>query len=267
MSFELNTNSQEVFARREKIEAEIESFRAKAAEKFFGEDLQKITEALDFMLKIHLPQSDRADGKPFASHPLAVAERAMELSDNPDIVAAALIHDGVEDQADRIFIERINRKYPNRDFVHINIDEEIKKKHKHIFRERSFREIKERFGDKVQYYVENMTNHDYNSLAEDLGLIGEAKRDFINRHYAEHVEEIMGDPDLFVLKLADLSVNIDLHSMNPKSEKYQKLKRKYKAVIEAVMEKLKNLESAHQLYEKRDEALSELDQIYKEQYV
>lgn len=267
MSFELKTNSQEVLARREKIEAEIKSFQTAAAEKFSGEDLRKINEALDFMLKIHLPQADRADGRPFASHPLAVAERAMELSGNAEIVAAALIHDGVEDQADRIFIERITRKYPDRDFVHINIDEEVKKKHKDVFRERSFREIKERFGDKVRYYVENMTNHDYNSLAEDLGLTGEAKQDFINRHYAEHVEEIMGDSDLFVLKLADLSVNVDLHSLDQEGEKYQKLKRKYKSVIEAVMEKLKNLESGHRLYEKKDEALSELDRIYKEQYV
>ncbi len=266
MSFELRTNNQEVSARREKIEQEIEAFRAKIAEKFSGESLAKIAEALDFMLKIHLPQKDRVDGQPFASHPLAVAEKVMELSDNPELVAAALIHDGVEDQPDRIFVERLNRKYPDRDFIHLDIDDRIKEKHRDVFKRWSFREIKDRFGDKIEHYVDHMTNHDFNSLAEDYGLTGEKKQDFINRMYAEHVEEIMSDPELFTLKLADLSVNIDLHSLDPKSEKYQKLKRKYKSVIEAVLEKLKSLEPGHPIFEKKDAVAAELAAIYQEQY-
>ncbi|MFA6194494.1 MAG: hypothetical protein WC719_01950 [Patescibacteria group bacterium] len=266
MSFELRTNNQEVSARREKIEQDIEVFRAKIAEKFSGESLAKIAEALDFMLKIHLPQADRADGRPFASHPLAVAEKVMELSDNPELTIAALIHDGVEDQADRIFVERNNRKYPHRKSVPLDINENLKEKYKNTLRNRSFKEIKDRFGDKVEYYIQNMTNHDYNSLAEDANLTGEEKQDFINDHYAEHVEEIMGDPELFTLKLADLSVNIDLHSMDSQSEKHVKLKRKYKSVIEAVLARLKTLEPDHLLYSKKDEIAAELTKIYQEQY-
>lgn len=266
MSFELKTNSQEVSSRQEKIRKEIDDFRNEISKRFSGEDRQKITDALDFMLKIHLPQADRVDGRPFASHPLAVAKEVMELSDNPELVAAALIHDGVEDQSDRIFVERIDRKYPDRDFLHLDIDEAAKERHKETFKAWSFREINDRFGNKIKYYVENMTNHDFNSLAEDSGLAGEKKQDFVNKMYAEHVEDIMSDPELFTLKLADLSVNIDLHSLDPNGEKYKKLKRKYKSVIGAVLEKLKNLQEGHPLYHKRDEIMATLAKIYREQY-
>ncbi|MEI7620201.1 MAG: HD domain-containing protein [Candidatus Falkowbacteria bacterium] len=266
MSFEIPSNQEELDARRERIEDEINNFKGKISEKFADTDLEKVTEALDFMLKIHLPQADRVDGKPFASHPLAVAERVMELSDNPELAIAALIHDSVEDQSDRIFLERFNRKYPDRNFLNIKINEEGKKKHKEVFKAWSFRELKEKFGDNVKGYVESMTNHDYYSLADDSGLEGDAKHDFINKLYAEHVEDIISDPELFTLKLADLSVNIDLHSLDSTSEKYQKLKRKYKSVIEAVLTKLNSLEEGHPIYGKKDTIITELNQIYTEQY-
>lgn len=266
MSFEVKANSEEISIRREKIEAEINNFKNKITDKFKGGDLDKVSEALDLMLKIHLPQKDRVDGRPFASHPLAVAEKTMGLSDNPELTIAALIHDGVEDQPDHIFVERINRKYPDRNFLHLNIDEESKKRHKDIFRAWSFKEIKERFGEKVEYYVNNITNYDFNSLAEDLKLEGERKQDFINQLYAEHIENIINDPDLFTLKLADLSINIDLHSLGQDSPKYQKLKRKYKSVIEAVLEKLENISPEHPVYNKKDEIIAGLKKIYTEQY-
>ena len=266
MSFETNSNPEDMAIRREKIEKEISDFKDKTAEKFKGEDLDRINEALDFMLKIHLPQKDRVDGKPFASHPLAVAERVMELSDNPDLVIAALTHDSVEDQSDFIFVERIKRKYPKLNSLNINIDNSLKEKHKDTFKAWSFKEIKERFGEKVEYYVKNMTNHDFNSLAEDLNLQGEEKQDFINKLYAEHVEDITNDPELFTLKLADLSVNIDLHSMDRDSEKHRKLKRKYKSVIEAMLKKLQNIGAEHPLYSKKEKVTDELKQIYIEQY-
>lgn len=266
MSFEVSSNFEDVSSRREKIEAEIAAFRKRIAEKFSGEGLKKVEESLEFMLKIHLPQKDRADGRPFASHPLAVAEKVIAASDNPDLAAAALIHDGVEDQSDRIFVERIERKYPGRDFMHLEINAETKEKYKDVFKEWSFREIRDRFGDKVRYYTENMTNHDYNSLAESLGLSGEAKQDFVNEMYAEHVEAIIDDPELFTLKLADLSVNIDLHSLDPNSEKYRKLKRKYKSVIEAVRERLAKVGEGHPLYANKDRDIAELDRAYSEFY-
>jgi (p)ppGpp synthase/HD superfamily hydrolase len=266
MSFELTPNQDELNERRHRIESEINEFEKIITAQFSAAEVLKIKAALDFMLKIHLPQDDRVDGRPFASHPLAVAEKVMSLSNNPDLVIAALIHDSVEDQSDYIFVERLNRKYPNRDFLPLKIDDTVKEKYKSIFTTWSFKEIADRFGSKIRYYVENMTNHDFNSLAESLGLEGSAKQDFVNKLYAEHVETIINDPDLFTLKLADLSVNIDLHSLSPDSDKYRKLKRKYKSVIEAFLEKLKNLPADQPLYSQKNEIMTELNDIYLNQY-
>jgi (p)ppGpp synthase/HD superfamily hydrolase len=266
MSFELVTNTTEIMARREKIEKEILLFRNKVIEKFKDSDALKIQEALDFMLEIHLPQPDRFDGRLFASHPLAVAERVMEVSDDPELVIAALIHDSVEDQRERIFLERMNRKYPNRTGVQINIDDKLKKKHQEIFKSWSFREIKDRFGDQVCAYVESITNYNYNDLADDLNLSGEDKQDFINKLYSEHVEQIISDPKLLILKLADLTVNSDLKSLSPNSEKFQKLKKKYKPVIKMMIQKLLTVDNNHLIYSNKNKFIADLSAIYLEQY-
>jgi (p)ppGpp synthase/HD superfamily hydrolase len=265
MSFELKTDSDQIAQRREKIEIEINEFKNKVTEKFSETDAKKIHEALEFMLKIHLPQKDRVDGKPFASHPLAVAEKVMAMSNDPELVIAALNHDSVEDQSDRIFVERINRKNIGGN-LHLNINEATKEKYKTIFTAWSFKEIEELFGPKVKYYVENMTNHDFNSLADSLDLSKDERENFVNKLYAEHVENIINDPKLFTLKLADLSTNIDLHSLDPEGEKYKTLKRKYKSVIEAIIEKLQNIPTDHLIYEKKGEITKELEQVYQEQY-
>jgi hypothetical protein len=266
MSFELNPNYEQISVRREKLEQKITDFRNKIVEKFSETDQAKIIEALDFMLKIHLPQSDRVDGEPFASHPLAVAGRVAELSNNPDLVISALIHDSVEDQPEHIFVERIKRKHPNHNSLNISIDNETKEKYRSIFTTWSFKEIEDLFGHKIKYYTENMTNHDFGSLAESLSLEGDDKQEFVNRLYAEHVENIINDPDLFTLKLADLSINIDLNSLSQDSDKYRKLKRKYKSVIEAVLVKLQNIPENHPLYIKKDEIIDDLNKVYLEQY-
>jgi len=266
MPFEFNSNFEQISSRREKLEQEIANFKQKVTEKFPEEEQAKILEALEFMLKIHLPQKDRADGRPFASHPLAVAEKVMDLSNNPELVISALIHDSVEDQPDYIFVERVNRKHFGQNSLHFEIDETAKEKYHDIFVSWSFKEIKDRFGDQIKYYIENMTNHDFDSLAESLLLEGDRKQAFTDKLYAEHVENIINDPDLFILKLADLSTNINLHSLDPNGTKYQRLKRKYKSVIEAILIKLQNISSDHPLFNKKDEVITDLNEIYLEQY-
>jgi len=187
------------------------------------------------------------------------------MSNDPELVIAALLHDSVEDQADRIFIERIERKNLSGGLT-LKFNETAKDKYKTTLAAWSFRELDDRYGQRVKYYVENMTNHDFNSLAEHLNLEGGNKINFINKLYAEHVENIINDPNLLILKLADLTTNINLRSLDPGSEKYQKLKRKYKSVIENVLEKLKTIPEDNPVYPKKDAIIKELTQTYEEQY-
>jgi (p)ppGpp synthase/HD superfamily hydrolase len=267
MPLETYENLNSVARRQEVLEKEVNQFKNLIEKNFSGADLNKVSEALNFMLQIHLPQSDRVDGRPFASHPLAVAEKVLKLDPDTDLVSAALLHDGVEDQGDYIFAARVNRRFPDKKFIDLKLNPDLKNKYNDLFKSWSFKEISDRFGEKVKYYVENMTNHDYYSLADNLGLEGEERIDFINRLYSEHVEAVIDDEKLFTLKLADLSVNVDLHSLPIGSEKHIKLKRKYKLVIEAVIDKLKKLDDRHPLYKKRVSILLDLEKIYQEQYL
>lgn len=266
MSFEMRDNFEEIHNRKEKIEIEVSEFKDNVVEKFSQEDQEKIFKALDFMLKIHLPQKDRVDGLPFASHPLNVAKKVMEFDNNADLVVSALMHDSVEDQSERIFIERTKRKKMIPESVSLKMTTEVKEKYKDILKSWSFQEIKDLFGSNVEFCVKNVTNTDYNSLAEDLNLSEEVKRDFINKMYAEHVEDLIKNTQLFTLKLADLSTNIDLRSLDPKGYKHQKLKRKYKSVIETVLKKIETLSPDHALYASKDKISENLNEVYKEQY-
>lgn len=266
MSFEISDNMEDVFSRKEKIEKEISEFRGLVLEKFSKIDQEKIFTALDFMLKIHLPQDDRVDGLPFASHPLMVAKKVLEFNNNSDLVISALIHDSVEDQSDRIFIERTRRKNMIPDSVSLEMTNEVMEKYKDILTSWSFKEIKDLFGSNVENYVRKMTNHDYNSLAENLNLTEDVKRDFVNKMYAEHVEDVINNAELFTLKLADLSTNIDLRSLDKGSFKHQKLKRKYKSVIETILKKIETVSVDHALYSSKDKIVRDLNKVYLEQY-
>ena len=150
MPLEIPSNPADLLNRRENIKSELNTFRNNVSENFTPAEAEKINAALDFMLKIHLPREDRVDSRPFASHPLAVAEEVIKLSNDPELVIAALIHDGVEEQCDYIFAERVNRKYPDRKFSYLEMTEALKEKYKSIFKAWSFKEIKGKFGRKLR---------------------------------------------------------------------------------------------------------------------
>jgi len=59
-------------------------------------DLSKIISAYEFAAKAHDGQT-RSSGKPYITHPLAVAYTLLELGMDTDTICAALLHDVVED--------------------------------------------------------------------------------------------------------------------------------------------------------------------------
>ena len=59
-------------------------------------DLSKIISAYEFAAKAHEGQT-RSSGKPYITHPLAVAYTLLELGMDTDTICAALLHDVVED--------------------------------------------------------------------------------------------------------------------------------------------------------------------------
>jgi (p)ppGpp synthase/HD superfamily hydrolase len=270
MSLEIYSNPEARLDRKERISDNLKEFKKNVDSRFENqEDKDKVLQALDLMLEAHLSQKDRADGKPYVSHPLEVARKTIDTVDEPsaDLVIASLLHDSVEDKSEVLFAKRVNKKYPDKDFM-FTVTDELKEKHKEIFKRFSFRELKDIFGEKLEYYVHNLTNHDFDSLIEDTkpNATKEEKEMLKNDLYKEHIEEIIQDPDLCLLKYADFSVNIDLRSLDKKSAKYKKLRRKYKSVIPIFIQQLENVDESHLLYKKKNKLIGDLKEIYKNQY-
>ena len=73
-------------------------------------DKDKIMRAYDFAKELHEGQF-RASGEEYISHPLAVAELVVGLVPETDAVCAALLHDVVEDCADKVSIADIEKRF------------------------------------------------------------------------------------------------------------------------------------------------------------
>ena len=73
-------------------------------------DVNKIIEAYDYADKLHEGQM-RLSGEPYISHPVAVATIVAELGLDTDSICAALLHDTVEDCADKTNLEIISKMF------------------------------------------------------------------------------------------------------------------------------------------------------------
>ena len=67
-------------------------------------DVEKIKKAYEVADRLHEGQR-RASGEAYISHPIAVAEIVASLGLDTDSICAALLHDTVEDCADKISLE------------------------------------------------------------------------------------------------------------------------------------------------------------------
>ncbi len=73
-------------------------------------DINKITEAYYYADKLHEGQM-RQSGEPYISHPVAVARVVAELGLDTDSICAALLHDTVEDCADKTSLEVLTKMF------------------------------------------------------------------------------------------------------------------------------------------------------------
>ena len=73
-------------------------------------DFNKITEAYSYSEKLHEGQF-RLSGEPYISHPIAVAKIVAELGLDTDSICAALLHDTVEDCADKTNLDTLSKMF------------------------------------------------------------------------------------------------------------------------------------------------------------
>ena len=145
-----------------------------------AEQLQKVREALDLTCSLHGDQKERPDG-PYINHVLRVTERIVNLFGvlEPDVVVAALLHDVVEDQAEKLAA------------LHgADVNASV--------RVRALAYIEGRFGAGVTRIVEGVTNTE-----ETEPLSDEEWR----RQYVEHVRIAIEDAKVLPVKLSDFMDN------------------------------------------------------------
>ena len=88
------------------------------AERFFGAlaasqnhyNIEKIKAAYFYAAMLHEGQM-RKSGEPYISHPLAVAQIVVSLGLDTDSICAALLHDTVEDCADKTNLKEIEKRF------------------------------------------------------------------------------------------------------------------------------------------------------------
>ncbi len=73
-------------------------------------DIQKITEAYEYAKTLHDGQF-RVSGDAYISHPIAVAEIVAGLELDTDSICAALLHDTVEDCAEKTNLREVEKKF------------------------------------------------------------------------------------------------------------------------------------------------------------
>ena len=73
-------------------------------------NIEKITKAYEYAKQLHEGQY-RKSGEEYICHPVAVAEIVAGLELDTDSICAALLHDALEDCADKIDIEKIKKEF------------------------------------------------------------------------------------------------------------------------------------------------------------
>ncbi|MBQ7161575.1 MAG: bifunctional (p)ppGpp synthetase/guanosine-3',5'-bis(diphosphate) 3'-pyrophosphohydrolase, partial [Clostridia bacterium] len=73
-------------------------------------DIDKIKRAYLYARELHSGQY-RASGEEYINHPIAVAEIVATLELDTDSICAALLHDTVEDCADKVDVNRIKKEF------------------------------------------------------------------------------------------------------------------------------------------------------------
>ncbi len=212
---------------------QVRTFRAQLQSAFAPADAARILDALELMVELHLDQAPRPDGTPYIEHPLAVASQVLEAMahKDSDVVVAALLHDAVEDQSDRL-AQQV-RERPAREgkaAAQLALDA-----------------IEERTQSaRVRSMISGLTNPDFDALLEQRGIqerMGDAgQAAFIaarNTLYTEHVRDAIRDPDVALIKLFDVAANALTLDAVPDATTRTRLLNKYTPMIGIMLDRLR----------------------------
>jgi len=211
------------------VSQNLDSFIERVSPKFHEKDLREIYDALLLMMTLHIDQKDRLEGTPYVSHPLFVAHRVIEMQGTPDkeVLISAILHDSVEDQADKLaeFAGEEGKGLSEIDAAYI--------------------EIENKYGKRVSETLSKLSNPDFDAILAEQGITKEMPNyaEMKNTLYKDHVAEAIEDLDVLPIKLADFSENTSRLADFPVdseagSKQREKLIKKYLPVMKVFIDRL-----------------------------
>lgn len=230
---------------------QVGTFREQLHIVFAPADAERILDALQLMVELHIDQASRADGTLYIEHPLAVASQVLEamLQKDPDVVVAALLHDAVEDQ-----MAKLAQKVTKRQAMEEKTTEQLALDAIEWCTQST----------RVRSITSGLTNPDFDVLLEKRGMkkrtdgLGHAVYTTArNELYAEHVREALHYPDIALIKIFDFAANVlNLDAIPDKIERTRYL-NKYTPVIENIIDRLRDTANALNITpQKREEMLA-----------
>lgn len=237
-------------------------------------DRARVREALALMLKVHINQPNRVENdEPFISHPLRVATEVLKTYKGnavSQVVAAALLHDSIEDQSRLLALEKgLLPEWSARRM----------RTAKQVEMDEALHGIGLLFGLHVQYLI--------NSLTSPRTLKEKVATGIKNSLYENYIRKIFSEDSLSpassVIKWADLKENAltiggiykraqgELEAGNQEEHDrllatYKKLEAKYRPALKLVRNFFETVPEDHPLYEQREEAIVQINEALATQY-
>lgn len=193
---------------------------------------QFILSALSLAVEAHGNQAPRSEDVPYPCHPIQVARHIIEtfgISD-PLIIAAALLHDSLEDQSE-LLASKLNETagFSEKEAAKLFLENE--------------------FGSEVAGIVSLLSNPDIPSLP--AGISSEERERIKNDHYLQHVISATSREEVYVIKLADFLEN-GLALEGVEEPQRSKLEKKYLPVLQYFTVSLEKCSPDSLLYPRKD---------------
>jgi hypothetical protein len=233
-------------------------------------DRVRVRKALVLMLKVHINQSNRISNEaPFISHPLAVAREVLDTyqgNARSHVVAAALLHDSIEDQSRLLALEKL---------MLADNSDAYRATTKQLEREGALHGLGHIFGLHTQMLVRSVTSPEI--LKTDI-----PKRDK-EAVYEQYIKDIFKNdefPGAAVIKWADLQENaLTVGEIYERSQRevdpgdqekylalYRRLRDKWEPALRVVRSFFQQVKPDHPLYEQREDAMRKIDEALDDQY-
>jgi len=192
-----------------------------------GEDIKDICKAVALSKDLHADQEDRPDGTPYFLHPLRVANNLIEQLGvvSRDHIIAALLHDLVEDQPEKL----------------ASLVTQVKTSEVGSITQKALLAIEHFYGQGVRELVELLTNPE--SPARQKGVSDKDYYREFREAYAAHVLNLFDHPSgVIAIKLADLYDNVFSIPQIPDQKIRDRMHLKYDPVLRGLSIRLKELD-------------------------